>query len=243
MQIFYTDISKVFQCNISVTGAPIIDATARLVVSVSGKEFIFNGSIDAFGVCTFNIPPLGTYNVIGSGTINVEVIIDGAIFNGFSDTILVEQSGGSDYNSFTTTTNYDSVNNIDYNNTWLIKKIYNEQPYIILPSDSFSIKVGATLPSLKLFVMKLGEQFGDPIPLPNLNNYTIVLKVYDYNHSLVCFGNVTTFDQTNGQLTYNFSPLDFFTSGVYFMEVELTFSGSTLVLPCDSKKLQIIVRD
>lgn len=244
MQIFYTDISKLFECDIQIIGAPLSDATARVIFDIGGKEFSFNGSINSIGHCVFNIPALGSYNVLGPGNLTLEVIVDNVLFKPFTDTINVQDSTGSDFLSFIQTTNYDSVDNIDSNYTFLTKKVYNEAPYMVLPGLKFNIKVGDTKPDLKFFVFKLGEQFGDPIPLPGLAGYTITIKVYDYNYNMVCYGPATFYDQVSGQITYSFSALDFTVSGVYYFEVSFVDDNNlSFTLPESNIKYEIIVRE
>lgn len=242
-QIFYTDISKIFECDIILENAPLTDVIPRLIFKVSNRTFMFSGTIDGLGHCTFLIPALGSYNIIGTGTINLEIVVENVVFEPFSDTIIIKQSNGSDFNTFIGTTNYDGVNLNDNNYTWLNKKVYNEAPYIVLPGKKFNIKLGNNKPDLKFFVFKLGEQFGDPIPLPNLSTYTITLKVYDFNYKIVCMGLVTIKDQISGQLSYTFDILDFSESGVYYFEVEFVSSENSFTLPDSNIKNEIIVRN
>ena len=242
-QIFYTDIPKLFECDISLSNAPLTDAITRVIFQVGGKKFMFSGTVDGLGHCTFTIPPLGSYNIIGSGTMSLEIIVETEIFEPFSDSISIVQSNGSDFNSFTAETNYDSVNNIDGNYTWLNKKVYDEAPYMVLPGKKFNIKLGDNKPDLCFFVYKLGEQFGDPIPLPNIAQYTITLKVYDFNYRLVCMGNVVNWNQRTGQITYGFHHLDFSESGIYYFEVEFSCRDKSFTLPTNNVKYEIIVRN
>jgi len=242
MQIFYTDISKLFECDIQIIGAPLTDATARLIFDIGGKEFSFNGSINSVGHCVFNIPALGDYNVLGAGNLTLEVVVDNVLFKPFTDTINVQDSNGSDFLSYIQTTDYDSADLID-NPTWKVKRPYNEAPYLVLPDLKFNMAIGDTKPDLKFFVFKKGEQFGDPIPLPNMSSYTIVIKVYDYNSNLITFGSTTNIDQLSGQISYTFGPLDFIKSGIYFFEVEFTSSSQTFTLPENNVRNEIIIRD
>ncbi len=242
-QIFYTDIPKLFECDITLENAALTDAIPRIIFNVGGKKFMFSGVVDGTGHCIFNIPPLGTYNIIGSGTMNLEIIVDYVVFEPFTDTITIMQSNGSDFDSFTGETNYDSVNNIDGNYTWLNKKVYDEAPYMVLPGKKFNIKLGDNKPDLSFFVYKLGEQFGDPIPLPDLAQYAITLKVYDFNYRLICMGPVVKQNQRTGQLTYTFDSLDFSESGIYYFEVEFLCRYSTFTLPTNNVKYEIIVRN
>lgn len=242
MQIFYTDISKIFECDIQVIGAPLTDATARIIIDINDREVVFNGSINSIGHCVFNIPPLASYNILGQGILTLEVVVDNVLFKPFTDNITVKDSNNSDFISFTQNTDYDSSDLID-NSTWKTKRPYDEAPYIVLPSLKFNMAIGDTKPDLKFFVFKKGEQFGDPIPLPNMSSYTIVVKVYDYNSNLITFGTTSTVDQLSGQVSYTFGPLDFIKSGLYFFEVEFTSSQQTFTLPGTNIRNEIIIRD
>ena len=139
--------------------------------------------------------------------------------------------------------NYDCIDIINKQND-LSKLPYNENPYIIVPGFKFNMAIGDTKPDLIFFVYKLGEQFGDPIPLPNLKVYNIVVKIYDYNSNLITFNKINKFDQNSGQINYCFNSLDFIQSGIYFFEVEFTDkNGSTFTLPESNIKNEIIVRN
>ena len=241
-QVFYTDITKIFECDITLSNAPMTDVIPRLIFNVGGKTFIFTGTVDGLGHCVFEIPPLGIYNVLGTGTVTLEIIVDSIVFEPFSDTVTVMQSNGSDYNSFVRETNYDSQNLID-NPTWLDRKVYDDCAYMVLPGGKYNIKLGDSKPDLQFYVFKSGEQFGDPIPYPNLEQYAVTLKVYDFNYKLVCMGPVIRKDQRLGLLVYSFHHLDFSESGVYYFEVEFLCRFNTFTLPGNNRKFEIVVRN
>lgn len=243
MTTFYTDKSKLFSCLLEVDGAPLSEASARLILEVNGREFIFDCTIDNLGNCTVTIPPLVSYNVLGIGTMTLEVEVEDVLFVPYTDTIEVLVPTTSGYNDFISQTNYDGEDLL-YRPTWYNKKVYSETPYIVLPNLKFNIAIGDTKPDLKFFIFKLGEQFGDPIPFPNLDTYTITVKFYDYNSNLIAFGAPSAINQRSGEIIYTFSPFDFAKSGIYFFEVELMDeNGSVLTLPESNIKNEVIVRD
>ena len=136
--------------------------------------------------------------------------------------------------------NYDKVNRIDVD-TWTKKKIYDESPYLVLPALKYHLKLGDTS-EFKCSIMKLGEQFGDPIGLPGLEDYSITLKVMDFNYNVVCIGNMNVIDANTGQVGYVFSPLDFSNNGKYFFEIMLVGEDASFTLPGQSIRYEIIVR-
>lgn len=240
-QIFYTDIIKLFECDITLENASLTDAIPRIIFSVGKRKFIFTGTVDGAGHCVFIIPPLKSYNVLGAGTMNLEIIVDNVLFEPFSDDILIKDSTNSDYESFNSETNYDSTNVID-NPSWMNKKVYNEDGYLVLPGKKFNIKLGDNKPDLIFYVFKAGEQFGDPIPFPNFAKYQITFRVYDFNYKLVCQGPVIYQDQRSGQLKYTFHHLDFSETGIYYFEVEFKCRDKTFTLPSNNVKYEIVVR-
>lgn len=242
MRIFYTDTPELFECLLQVDGAPLTDATARIIIACDGKEFIFDCDIDINGNCTVTIPELVDYDILGLGTIQLEVTVEDVVFYPYQDSIEIRVPTDSGFNEFIEDANFDGVNLLT-SPTWKNRKVYSDEPYLVLPGLKFNIALGDTKPDLKFFVFKRGEQFGDPIPLPNIVNYSIVMKIYDYNNTLVAFGPVTVYDQSSGQFTYTFNALDFIKSGIYFFEVEFTSDTNTFTLPKTNMKNEIIVRE
>lgn len=137
-------------------------------------------------------------------------------------------------------TEYDKVNHID-NNTWEQKRPYDEQPYLLLPANNFFIRLGNTQPSLKIFVKKLGERFGDVIALPSLSSYTIKIRVFDMSDNIVFVGSMSVVSETSGEIKYDFNALDFTNKGMYYFLIDFTADGSTFTLPSTATKFNIIV--
>ena len=137
--------------------------------------------------------------------------------------------------------NYDKVNRID-TPTWTTKKVYDETPFLILSSLKFHLALGDTGPDLMVFVKKNGEQFGDPITLPNLDEYAITIKFFDKNNKLVTVGTMQVNDLESGQIKYSFSPFDFMQPGIYYYTVRLEREGNSFTLPASNVKHLITVK-
>lgn len=137
--------------------------------------------------------------------------------------------------------NFDKVNWID-TPTWANKKPYDETPYLILPALKFNLVLGDTEPDLMVFVKKNGEQFGDPITLPNLEDYTITIKIFDKTNKLVTTGPMTINDLNSGQIKYSFTSFDFMESGTYYYTIQFLKDDRVFTLPASNVKHLIIVR-
>jgi len=147
----------------------------------------------------------------------------------------------SGFNTFTT--DYDKVDLIDIN-TWAYKKTYDEKPFLVVPNYKFNLKLGDTMPCFRCFVKKLGEQFGDPITLPNLDQYVIYLNVFNYSDNIIFKGRMNIVNLSLGELGYQMTHLDFSCAGVYYAEVEFTDpNGMIFTLPDTHIKYEIIVRE
>lgn len=242
MQIFYNNKSQVFTFPLTIDGVPVTGTTAQLILTVSNTVLNFVCTIDGEGNCTVTIPPLLNYNVLGKGNMVLQVTQGEEVWTAFQDVLDIQIPIDLAFGEFTTQTDYDSQD-LTYLQSWRIKKPYNESPYLVLLGSKFNIAIGDTKPDLKFFVFKLGEQFGDPIPLPNMSSYVITIKVYDYNCNLIAFGPASSLDQLSGQITYTFTPFDFITDGIYFFEVEFKNPGGMVfTLPESNIKNEIIVR-
>lgn len=92
MEIFYTDKSKKFECNIDIDGADINETKARLALSFdkSNVKYIYEGSISKNGKCTIKIPEMKhTPNIVGN--VVLEVIAENTYFEPWSDDFIVKQ--------------------------------------------------------------------------------------------------------------------------------------------------------
>ena len=243
MQLFYNNKSKNLNFLLKIDNSPLTDVTAKFIIKVNNNIINFAANIDELGNCSVTIPPLYSYNVLGIGTLQLEVAQNNLIYYPFSDEIIVQNPAGLDFSQFATDINYDSQDLLS-SPTWRNKHVYNSSPYLVLPDLKFNIAIGDTKPDLKFFVFKLGEKFGDPIPLSNLASYTITIKIYDYNANLIAFGPASSIDVSSGEITYTFNPFDFIQSGIYFFEVEFKgTNGDVFTLPESNIKNEIIVRD
>ena len=85
MQKFYTDKSKIFECNVSVDNAKISDTKARLVLQFPNKRnLLFYGNIQEDGKCQIGIPALKEIEDC-EGTAILEVIAESTYFESWKD--------------------------------------------------------------------------------------------------------------------------------------------------------------
>ena len=85
MQKFYTDKSKIFECNVSVDNAKISDTKARLVLQFPNKRnLLFYGNIQEDGKCQIGIPALKEIEDC-EGTAILEVIAETTYFESWKD--------------------------------------------------------------------------------------------------------------------------------------------------------------
>jgi|JFJP01.1.fsa_nt_gi hypothetical protein len=90
MQKFFTDKTKLFECNISVDGANINETKARLILEFPNKRnLLFYGDIDTNGKCKVVIPALKEMNEC-EGTVLLEVIAESTHFESWRDKFQLE---------------------------------------------------------------------------------------------------------------------------------------------------------
>jgi len=93
MQKFYTDKTKLFECQISVvddTGKSNLQETkARLILEFgNNKNYLFHGKIDEFGKCQFHVPALKETEA-NEGQVKLEVISESTYDESWSDDFIV----------------------------------------------------------------------------------------------------------------------------------------------------------
>jgi hypothetical protein len=90
MQKFFTDKSKLFECNISVDGAKLNETKARLILEFpNNRNLLFYGNIDNYGKCQINIPALKEMNEC-EGIAKLEVIAESTYFETWNDNFKLE---------------------------------------------------------------------------------------------------------------------------------------------------------
>ena len=81
MYKLYTDKKEIFECDISLEGASLKDATARLVVETDNISLLYKGAIGSNGNCQVPIKKLrGILDESTKGTIKLEVIAEDTYF-------------------------------------------------------------------------------------------------------------------------------------------------------------------
>jgi len=76
MYRLYKDKEECFECNISIEGADLSKAKARLVLENDEYTLLFDGEIDTNGKCTIGIKKLKFLPENLQGTLKLEVIVD-----------------------------------------------------------------------------------------------------------------------------------------------------------------------
>lgn len=92
MQKFFTDKSKLFECNISVDGdgATVNETKARLVLEFpNNRNLLFHGTINEYGKCEVLVPALKELNE-SEGNVILEVIADETYFESWNDSFKLE---------------------------------------------------------------------------------------------------------------------------------------------------------
>ena len=149
-------------------------------------------------------------------------------------------SAYSYFDSFSATTNFDSINHID-NPTWKKRKIYTKDFWIVYPNKHFGIRLGETKPNFICFLKTTGELFGDPITPLNIADYSATFKCFDQHENLIVRSLMTNTDSSLGEFTYYFKSLDFSNKGRYYAEIEFKTETTTMTLPTPGKRIEIIV--
>ena len=90
MQKFFTDKTKLFECQISVDGANLNETKARLILEFPNKRnLLFHGDIDSNGKCKVIIPALKEMSEC-EGNVLLEVIADSTHFESWRDKFQLE---------------------------------------------------------------------------------------------------------------------------------------------------------
>lgn len=93
MYKLYTDKKEIFECDISLSGASLKDATARLVVETADLNLLYKGTIGSGGETRIPISKLrGLLDKTTQGKIRLEVIADDTYFVPWESDFTVEAS-------------------------------------------------------------------------------------------------------------------------------------------------------
>jgi hypothetical protein len=89
----YRDKIKTFECNVSVEGADLSSAQARLVLENNEYSLLFPGNINLDGKCTIDIGQLRFLSEDLKGKMKLEVIVDGdTYFVPYEDDFIIDTS-------------------------------------------------------------------------------------------------------------------------------------------------------
>tara|TARA_R110000868_G_scaffold224494_1_gene476625 strand:- start:394 stop:948 length:555 start_codon:yes stop_codon:yes gene_type:complete len=93
MYTFYTDKQEVFECNLDLEGAKLIDSKARLVLESENYNLLFYGKINENGKCEIPVKRLkNLLSEMDSGKVKLEVIAEDTYFQPWSDSYNVKTS-------------------------------------------------------------------------------------------------------------------------------------------------------
>lgn len=86
----YRDREETFECNISVEGASLASAVARIIVDTNTLNLIFYGKLYKDGRCLVPLQKMTMYPEGTRGQIRLEVIVDDTVFSPWESACLVE---------------------------------------------------------------------------------------------------------------------------------------------------------
>jgi len=127
-------------------------------------------------------------------------------------------------------------------NSWEKRKIYDNAPFLVLPSKKFNIKLNSLLPHFYCYIRVGGEQFGDKVAFP-LSGYKINFFLFDNNSNLVFRDSAVINNLSLGEIKYEWKPLDIQSEGNYYCELEFIEENTnkSFKLPDTKNRLEIIV--
>lgn len=136
---------------------------------------------------------------------------------------------------------YYAENWID-NKSWSKRKVYDNTPYLILPSQKFNLKLNSLLPNFYCYIRFSAEQFGDRVAFP-LSGYRINFYLYDSGNNLILRNAAEVSNLSLGEIRYTWKPLDIQEVGIYTCELEFIeeSSSKSFRLPDTQNKFEIIV--
>lgn len=86
----YRDREETFECNISVEGASLASAVARIIVDTNTINLIFYGKLYKDGRCLVPLQKMTMYPEGTRGQIRLEVIVDDTVFSPWESACVVE---------------------------------------------------------------------------------------------------------------------------------------------------------
>jgi hypothetical protein len=86
----YRDREETFECNISVEGASLASAVARIIVDTNTLNLIFYGKLYKDGRCLVPLQKMTMYPEGTRGQIRLEVIVDDTVFSPWESSCVVE---------------------------------------------------------------------------------------------------------------------------------------------------------
>tara|TARA_R100001480_G_scaffold153727_1_gene157306 strand:+ start:218 stop:793 length:576 start_codon:yes stop_codon:yes gene_type:complete len=93
MYKLYTDKQEIFECDIQLEGASLINSTARLIIETEDLALLFKGNINASGKCTIPVKKLkGLLGESAKGNIKLEVIAEDTYFTPWESQFEVDTS-------------------------------------------------------------------------------------------------------------------------------------------------------
>lgn len=88
----YRDREETFECNISIEGASLASAVARIIIDTNTINLIFYGKLYKDGRCLVPLQKMTMYPEGTRGQIRLEVIVDDTVFSPWESACIVEGS-------------------------------------------------------------------------------------------------------------------------------------------------------
>ena len=93
MYKLFTDKTEIFECDINISGASLMNTKARLIVETPDLNLLFKGDVDSKGKCTVPIKRLrGLIDESSQGNIRLEVIAEDTYFTPWRSNFEIEAS-------------------------------------------------------------------------------------------------------------------------------------------------------
>jgi hypothetical protein len=86
----YRDREETFECNISIEGASLATAQARIIIDTSSINLIFYGKLYKDGKCKIPLKKMNMYEEGTRGQIRLEVVVDDTVFTPWESSCVIE---------------------------------------------------------------------------------------------------------------------------------------------------------
>ena len=119
------------------------------------------------------------------------------------------------------------------------RRPFDDFPYLVIQRKNYKIKLGNTLPTIRVFVYQRDNLFGDAMPY-NLAGMDIKFRLYNNSRKLIAFNMAIISDLTVSELTFQLKKLDIMEEGKYYGEFVFTdLEGNSFSLPTPDERQRI----